>query len=505
MNLPVWDLPFAHGLLIAVVAGLHVFVSHFAVGGGLYLVVMEQLARKRDDQPMLATLQSHSKFFLLLTLVFGAISGVGIWFTAALINPAGLSALIRAFVWGWAIEWTFFVAEIAAAMVYVYGWKRLSPGKHVAVGWIYFINAWLSMVVINGILSFQLTPGAWLETRAFWDGFFNPTYVSSLFVRTFYAIGIAGLFALWTLTRSDSSQDQPSRLRMIRGAGIWSAVGVGLAAVCTLWWWSDVPESIRAVTGGDLPIATMVTQRTPQLAALLAVLVIVFPLALPRRTNRAVATLLLLVGLGLMTTGEWARESIRKPFIIYDYMYSNGVIIDEIEALREEGIAARSSWVDADESDPVVLGEQVFRAACQNCHARDGYNGLAGRVAHWDEEFISGMTQRTEYMRRVMPPWVGTPEEADALAAYLVTLKPEGVAPPADGEDVFDIRCASCHSLHDTNALLDLVEGMDADELDDYFSMFESDYMPAFTGTDEERRMLAEWLVERTTGEEVAR
>ena len=38
MNYPVWELP-ASGLLIAVVSILHVFVSHFAVGGGLFLVL----------------------------------------------------------------------------------------------------------------------------------------------------------------------------------------------------------------------------------------------------------------------------------------------------------------------------------------------------------------------------------------------------------------------------------------------------------------------------------
>jgi mono/diheme cytochrome c family protein len=432
-----------------------------------------------------------------LTLVFGALSGVGIWFTAGLINPAGISALIRSFVWGWAIEWTFFLAEIAAAMVYVYGWHRLSPGKHLAVGWIYFVNAWLSMVIINGILSFQLTPGGWLQSHAFWDGFFNPTYFSSLFVRSFYAISIAGLFALWTLSRGGSAEERQERPRMIRWAGIWAAGGVVLAAVCTLWWWSDVPAAIRALTGGDMPIATVVTHWTPRLALLLAVLVIVFPLAMPRRTNRLVATVLLVIGLGLMTTGEWAREAIRKPFIVYGYMYVNGVLVDQVDTLRETGIAARSEWVDETESDPVVLGEQLFRTACQNCHARTGYNGLASRVAHWDEAFTSGMIQRLEYSRRLMPPWTGTSAEADALAAYLMTLKPSEVPLASTGEAVFEVRCGSCHTLHDTNALADLVEGMSGDELDEYFADLERDYMPAFTGTDQQRRLLADWLAEQ--------
>jgi hypothetical protein len=43
MNYPVWYLPeVGGGLLIAVIAVLHVFVSHFAVGGGLYLIYCEK-------------------------------------------------------------------------------------------------------------------------------------------------------------------------------------------------------------------------------------------------------------------------------------------------------------------------------------------------------------------------------------------------------------------------------------------------------------------------------
>ena len=50
MNYPVWDVSFGAGLLIALVAILHVFVSHFAVGGGLFLVLTEHSARKNKDK-----------------------------------------------------------------------------------------------------------------------------------------------------------------------------------------------------------------------------------------------------------------------------------------------------------------------------------------------------------------------------------------------------------------------------------------------------------------------
>jgi hypothetical protein len=75
MNYPVWDVRFGAGLLIALVAILHVFVSHFAVGGGLFLVLTEKKARRSSDLALLAWLESHTKFFVLVTVVFGPSAG----------------------------------------------------------------------------------------------------------------------------------------------------------------------------------------------------------------------------------------------------------------------------------------------------------------------------------------------------------------------------------------------------------------------------------------------
>jgi hypothetical protein len=144
MNYPFWDIPIGYGLLMAAISILHVFISHFAIGGGLYLVITETIARKRNDTATLQYLEGLSKFFVLTTLVLGALTGVGIWFVIGLLSPAATDLLIHNFVWAWAIEWTFFVIEIAAALFYYYGWKRMSAADHVKIGWIYFVAAWLS-------------------------------------------------------------------------------------------------------------------------------------------------------------------------------------------------------------------------------------------------------------------------------------------------------------------------------------------------------------------------
>jgi hypothetical protein len=98
MDYPFWDLPFGYGILIAVVAILHVFISHFAIGGGFFLVVSERVARKAGDTVHLEFLERLSKFFVLATLVTGALTGVGIWFVIGLLNPAAVAVLIHNFI-----------------------------------------------------------------------------------------------------------------------------------------------------------------------------------------------------------------------------------------------------------------------------------------------------------------------------------------------------------------------------------------------------------------------
>jgi cytochrome bd-type quinol oxidase subunit 1 len=193
MNYPFWNVPhIGSGWVIGLIAIFHIMISHFAVGGGLYLPLAERKARREGRQDWLAILQGHSKFFLVLTGVFGAVSGVGIWFSIGLANPEATSTLIHNFVFGWAIEWVFFMVELSTAAVYYYTWGRVSDELHLMIGWVYALTSFLTLVIINGILTFMLTPGdPWLavagtgqEASRFWQAFFNPTFWPSLFLRT---------------------------------------------------------------------------------------------------------------------------------------------------------------------------------------------------------------------------------------------------------------------------------------------------------------------------------
>jgi cytochrome d ubiquinol oxidase subunit I len=130
MNYPFWDIPYlGSGWVIGIIAIFHVMISQFAVGGGFYLPLAERKAQRMTDPETraawLAQLVGYSKFFLILTGVFGTISGVGIWFAIGLTHPEATSTLIHNFVFGWAMEWVFFLVELTTAAVYYYTWNRI--------------------------------------------------------------------------------------------------------------------------------------------------------------------------------------------------------------------------------------------------------------------------------------------------------------------------------------------------------------------------------------------
>ena len=125
MNYPIWELTTIGGpTLIALISVLHVFISHIAVGGGLFIWLTDLKGWRENKPEVHSYLRKHTWFFLLVSLVLGAVTGVGIWFIIALVNPAGTSTLIHNFVFGWAIEWVFFLGEIIALLVYHYHFEK---------------------------------------------------------------------------------------------------------------------------------------------------------------------------------------------------------------------------------------------------------------------------------------------------------------------------------------------------------------------------------------------
>lgn len=468
MDYPIWQLAMGEGVLMGIVAVTHVIVSHFAIGGGLVLAVTETLAVRRNDGAMRDLAYRGSLVLILISTVFGAISGVGIWVVAGLISPGAISALIHNYVWGWAIEWTFFVVEIAAALIYYATWNKISKRAHVAIIWIYFVAAWLSLFIINGIITFMLTPGKWLATHEFWDGFFNPTSWPSLVLRTGIGMMMATAFLVFPALKMNIEQ----RPRMVRYLGLWLLAGVVISALGYFWWEGALPPEAQVLfLGTDPALAALASTRTFLLVALAASLVLggFFLLLLPKTTRLVPAVLIAVAAFAFFGGYERLREGARKPFLIHDYMFSNGLRVDEIETLNRDGILSKARWAgypvmgaDLKEADQVTVGRAVFRAECASCHTLDGYLSIRKLLPEDPSLSLAVLElmsfQADDFMALepgqkidkaslsypFMPPFVGTEEEMEALVEYLISIAPAnaGEAAAVPGNDLDGVELA---------------------------------------------------------------
>jgi mono/diheme cytochrome c family protein len=500
MNYPVWYLPHTGGgLLIALIAILHVFVSHFAVGAGLYLVAAEKKGLRENNPGILDFTRRHARFFMLVTMVFGAITGVGIWFIISLVNPAATSLLIHSFVFAWAAEWVFFTVEIAAAFVYYYTFGKMRSRDHLKVAWLYAFSAWMSLFLINGIIGMMLTPGQWVESRDFWQGFFNPSFWPSLVFRSGVAVMIAACYGYLSAAFTN---DQLIRTAMTRFSATWALVGLAVAVPAGIWYLGALPGPAYGLILGKSPTIAAVK---PLLAGgILVFLAINLTAGIirPRWNHKLAAFTAMGAALVIMGGFEWTREAARRPYVIYEVMYSNGILKNDVATLNEQGFIRSALWVRPEAAKggtPLVVGEELFIHQCYACHTIGGVNNdIVKATATMSHRGMVSYLGKMHEIRPFMPPFVGTGEEREALAAFLVQGlhgKPaEAWSPPPDiGRAIFEEHCSSCHQADDIQAA---VAGQGINQLLTTLATLDtiSDEMQPFSGTVEESGQLAAFL-----------
>ncbi len=420
MNYPVWYLPnLGGGLLIAIIAVLHVVISHLAVGGGLFLVLTERKALRTKNSALLDYVRKHTWFFLLLTMVFGGMSGVGIWFIISLVNPAATSSLIHTFVFGWAIEWVFFIGEIVALLIYHYRFGKMDHKSHMILGWLYFIFAWLSLFIINGILGFMLTPGEWLETGNFWDGFFNPSFLPSLIFRTCIALIFAGVFGLVT---GAWLKDKDTRRLVFRQCARWMYVPLIVLVLAGIYYTrvisADSFQNLFHFNRESSPFITLLLYSSVLLfgAGL-------FTLIKTSQTLQKLGSLVLVVICFAWMGGfEYMREIARKPYVLYGHMYSTGISPAEMETIKTEGFLASAKWANVrelTENNRMEAAAEIFRLQCLSCHTLDDYNGVKNKSDKLTERGLEALLTGMGKVNSYMPPFAGNEEEKKALAAWI--------------------------------------------------------------------------------------
>jgi len=421
MNYPIWQLDsFGGGLWVILIAVFHVYISHFAVGGGLFLVLAERKAEREQNPSMLDYVRGHAKFFLLLTMVAGSITGVGIWFIIALLNPGATSILIHTFVFAWAMEWVFFLLEIVSLFLYAYTFGRMVGWKHRLLGWIYFVSAWMSLFLINGIIDFMLTPGTWPQDGNFWSGFFNPSFWPALFFRTFLSLIIAGLFGLVTATWL---KDRQLRNSMVRFCARWLLLPF-VCFVASAWWYRmALPPELQ----------TVIFERMPSMQPFFEGLLIGSPMLvfagllcifrLPPVLSRLLALALLVVGQLYIGCFEFIREGGRRPFIIRDVMYSTSILKKDMDRIQDQGLLSLAKWVkhrQLTSENRMQAGRELYNLLCLSCHAIDGpVHDIRKLAAPYTPSGLDAMISGMHIFHPAMPPFAGTTEERKVLATFI--------------------------------------------------------------------------------------
>jgi len=422
---PVQDYgPLMKGLVIGGLGILHVVLAQFAIGGGLLLLRFEHLAGRPDGAVFRRFQDGYFQVLVLVSFVLGALTGVAMWFTAIQVGPEAIGFLVTEFHWLWAVEWTFFCLEIVAGYAfYRYGGTMARRDRRRLL-LLYALASWASLFWINGILSFQLTPGAWLETGSLWDGFLNPGFLPSLLYRTVACLALAGLVAAVVANLLPGLEGRDRR-RLVREAA-WFLVGIVAMPLFGAWYLAAMPPDSRQWVLGGSPAMSLFLALAVGASLLLGAYA-VFGLLLQRlHMNGATATLLLALAAGATAGGEFVREGARKPYTIRQVLYSNGVRPEEVADLRAEGVLARDPWplparVAAGlPTGQLRQGERVFRRLCATCHTMNGVNGLAHLTAGWSPRQLRLNLAQIQRLKPFMPPFAGSPRELEALVQRLL-------------------------------------------------------------------------------------
>ncbi len=424
--------PLMKGLVIGALGILHVFLAQFAIGGGMLMCYFQWLASSGRCAPARQFIDGFFKFLVLVSFILGAITGVGMWFTSIQISPRTIGMMVGDFHWVWAVEWTFFCLEIVAGYCFYRYGTRLDDAARMTLLVLYAVAAWGSLFWINGILSWQLTPGRWLETHSIWDGFFNPSFWPSLLYRTLVSMTIAALVACVVINAMPRF-DRERRTILIHRAAHFLLPMIFMP-VLGVWYLMSWPAESRAwVTGGSPAMSMFLAIGVG--SSLLVGAYALFAIWWGKLyINGATATLLCALALAATAGGEFVREGARKPFTVRDVLYSNSILPGEIAQLRQVGSVSEDPFPLRDAADyptqRLQLGAKVFRLQCSICHTMRGVNGLVELTGSWSDDQRRLMIAQLQRTKPFMPPFSGSAVELESLV-QLIAWEAAGRPPGA--------------------------------------------------------------------------
>ncbi len=469
MDFPLFHLDFmGNRMLVAVIAITHVIINHaLAVGFAPLVTLLEfrgYLKHKTNPEEGKAWDEMARKLLFIafiVTTTAGALTGVGIWFAASLANPASLGSLIRVFYFAWFTEWIIFVLEVVFIMIYFLTWKKsgessLNKKKHILFGLWLSIFSWLTMAIIVAILGFMMDPGSWVEKKSLFTGVLNPLYIPQLLFRTPVAMMMAGTVGLM-ISAYVLKKNNKWRNEILRYISFWILLWMPVAAAGAFLYYWHIPRAMI----GNLPVALGTQQFQDWYGSLVIVAIVVVAIGFtigilgtiaPRRLPKHLLIIPVIASFLFLGTFERLREFIRKPYVIGEYMYANGILVEEYPLYQQTGILMHTPYsaiTEITEENKVAAGEAVFTIACSRCHTTHGISSVVRKFERMyaSKEPLNAEAMKTyiksmHNVRHYMPPFPGNDAELDALAEFVAhqQKRPRKLdGPQVKGVDVKEI------------------------------------------------------------------
>jgi len=442
---PTWYEPgVGSGWIVGLIATIHVLFSHTSVGAALFFAGLATIAYSRNKPEYLEYIKKYGLFLLVFSYVLGSITGPGIWYSTTVASPRGISSLIHSFVWKWATEWVFFVIEVVGVYMVVYLVGKIDQRTHLRVTWIFGLASYATMLIILGILSFMMWPGKpeWFAEGGYLNGFYGANTFAQLAMRSMFMFSVTAVVGSIVLSRFKEDDLRKELARYLAILGLSTTI---IGASLFQWYLNTLPDTAYLVMDNRLPEWFPNAIMSVLAGAMVYFLVLLFK---PRMITTVVASL---ATVSILVFGLWpeevARESIRKPFVAGQYVYSNQVIArdvpglgihSEIPTLEKVGILKAHPFIPdhlrtVTEENKLQVGHTIALVYCTNCHSLTN-TGIRPMVNYFGgntdvpaiKSYLLGAlaTGNTLYM----PQMPLKDDEAEALATYLATLSQPNIA-----------------------------------------------------------------------------
>jgi hypothetical protein len=297
------------------------------------------------------------------------------------------------------------------------------------------------MAIIVAILGFMMDPGNWLAERTLISGLLNPMYFPQLAFRTTLAMVMGGMTMI-CLTYLFTRNDFGFRASVLRLVSSWSIAWMLALVFASIWYYQVIPQHMFA----NIPVAVTTQEFVSWNSSLKWLLIVGLSFVgwvlwssvkHPGTVHGAkyIASVLLLFA--MLGQFERVREFIRKPFIIGNYMYANGIRVEDYPLLQRDGILQHATYAsirDITDDNKVSAGREVFEQTCTRCHTVNGINSIRSQLKKmygdklWQSDVIAAYIENMHGARYFMPPFPGNKAELNALAVYLSTLQKRATA-----------------------------------------------------------------------------